>query len=131
MKNFVLAVTPTGSAGSATGANRKGVGQGVLEAVQVKYTGQPSTTDIVLTSILDGVAHTILTLTNKNTNIPFTPVLNLALDAAGVVIVDDAGPPVISGQWWKPVVAGELVITITGATNVERGIIVNCLVNLN
>lgn len=73
-----IPVTTTGSAGSATGSGNADIAlTGLLLGFRVKYNASaPATTDVTITSDLPTgyPAHTLLTVSNNNTDIPYRPI---------------------------------------------------------
>ena len=84
-----IAVTTTGTAGSATGNTTSEILlQGYLLGFRVDYHATaPSSTDVVITSVLPTgqPADTLLTLTDVNTDIPYRPVQRLVYDNTNTV----------------------------------------------
>ena len=74
MPLYTLAITTTGSAGTATGTGViPSLPPCFVEAIKVTYAGAaPATTDVTLAGTL-GMAQTILTLTNVNTTGTYYP----------------------------------------------------------
>jgi hypothetical protein len=60
--------TPVGAAGAGAALKMIGKPKGFVEQVVVNYVSQPSTTDIVLYIVEQGVTVPILTLTSQNTD---------------------------------------------------------------
>lgn len=124
MRVYTLKMETTGAPGAATGSDRRGVPYGILRAVQVLYNGQPATTDVTLTCVLDGVTKTILTLTNKNTNFPLQSVYEAGKDNLGVSVVAGKNAELV-----LPLVGGELVGEVADGDANTDGVKILCLVD--
>ena len=89
IRTYVIDITTTGTAGSATGSGTttRPV-NGHLEAVKVDFTSQAATAD---TTIVDGMGQPILTLTNSNTDAWYYPHPDIH-DPTGSVLNKHTGP---------------------------------------
>jgi len=89
IRTYVINITTTGTAGSATGSGTttRPV-NGHLEAVKVDFTSQAATAD---TTIVDGMGQPILTLTNSNTDAWYYPHPDIH-DPTGSVLNKHTGP---------------------------------------
>lgn len=92
-------VTTTGSNGSATGsATSTQVINGLLVAVYVDYTTQPSTTDVTIATLGKGPApaQTLLTVTDSNTDAWYYPRAALH-STAGAALLYASGGTAVTG----------------------------------
>ncbi len=108
-KRLTFEIDTTGGAGVSAGSNRVGVPNGRLIAVGIAYhASAPATCDFVLTCE-DGVTtRTLLTLTDRNTNLPLQELMNRPMDEVGADLADSLDSP----NYVHPVVAGNIVGTI-------------------
>ncbi len=108
IKRFSIVVNTTGGAGVSAGNTRVGVPNGRLIAVEVDYhASAPGTTDLTLTSEAGGVTRTLLTLTDRNTDLPLQEIMVPAMDEVGTVLGNNDHP-----NHSHPIVQGNLVATI-------------------
>jgi hypothetical protein len=125
MKAFQLNCTPVGGAGVATVVVTQKVPAGQLIGVQVNYTTQPATTDVTIKSTGEGgVQKTLLTLTNRNTDLPMATIGEPMLDSAGATLADTTKNPNIA----LPAVAGSIEVTVAQGDPVANGVIVTLLI---
>lgn len=81
-----VAVTTTGSAGSATGTGYSGSINGLLLGVYLDYNASaPATTDVTISTNVTAHGGTILTVSNNNSD-GFYPVRVQAVDNTGTAI---------------------------------------------
>ena len=93
-----LAVSTTGSAGSATGSGILAVPLSELVAVHFDFhASAPATLDTTLSSSGNPAAQTFLTLTNVNTDAWYFPKLQKH-DNVGAAITGDYADPVVHGN---------------------------------
>ena len=104
LKRKNVAITTTGSAGSATGSGTIAVPNGVarLVAVDVDFGSVPATTDTTITADRG----TVLTITNSNTDKTYYP---------RVPVQTSAGADVVGRAEEAPVVEGTLTISLAQA----------------
>ena len=84
----VFSIPLTGGAGVASGSVAHGVAVAAIRAVQVKYYGQPGTTDVNVIGEGDGVQKTILALSNTSVNLPMTAITEAAIGSTGAPTSD-------------------------------------------
>lgn len=100
--------------GSGDGSGRIGVPFGRLVGVQVNYGGTvPATCDVTLAAVADGVTKTLLTLTDRNTDLALATVHEAGLDNVGAAVAAGKNAELV-----VPVVGGNLTVTVAqgGAT---------------
>jgi len=107
---YSVEVTTTGGAGVAAGAGSVGIPHGKLVGVQVDYKGMPATTDVTLKCKTGGVEKTLLTLTDKNTDIPLQTIHEAGLDSLGVAVAAGKNAELVD-----PVVGGQLTVDVAQA----------------
>lgn len=90
-----VAVTTTGSAGSATGSGTSELINGYLLDVYLDFNGAPATTDVTIAYATRG--GTILVASNGNTDALHQP-LKQASDAAGAAITGVYNPYVLDDK---------------------------------
>ena len=120
-----IKVTTTGDAGEATGSASVGIPGGVcrLLALSVKYaTGAPATTDVTVTCTLP-LAKTLLTLTNRNTDLPLAQITEVEKDVNGA----DRASPATKPQ----LVAGVLTVNVAQCNALVDAVIVTAVVEVS
>jgi len=115
----VIPIELTGGAGASGGTARFGISPCALRAFQIEYLTQPNTCNIVITSELNGLSKTVLTVAAANTNIP--------LAVLGELVIDDTGTPV-AGVYVSPRLSGEIEITVDSGDDADPGVIISLLI---
>jgi hypothetical protein len=108
----------TGDAGAASGSATFGVLACKLQGIQVQYHEQPVTTDVEVTSKLNGLEKLILTLTDNNDDLP--------LQAVGESVLDDLGA--LTSILIPPRLAGEVIVKVSQGDPDPKGVTVILLV---
>jgi hypothetical protein len=126
---MLLKLTPAvvdtaGLAGSATGTAKIGVpgfsGPARLVALGVAYhAAAPATTDVVVSATAP-IAKTLLTLTDRNTDLPLAQVTEASIDGAGADRAD----------YRRPIVAGEIEVTVAQCDPLDGAVTVEAVVEL-
>lgn len=112
-KRVRIEVNTTGADDAATGNERAGVPGGIarLVGLQVDYHADaPAGTDVVITSEVDGMVKTLLTLTDRNADLPMTKVTEPLVDDVGVDVVNTESP-----NLGLPICQGNLVVDVAQA----------------
>lgn len=108
-----MRITTIGADGSATGSASVPVPTpSRLLGIAVNYSGsQPATTDVTVKCVdPTGLTKTLLTITDSNTDLPLSDVVNDPLDNAGAA---ETAAPV------HPLVAGQVTVDVAGANGGE------------
>jgi len=122
MKTISKEITLVGATGvgDAIGSERFGISPCALRAFQIEYVGQGAAApNIVITSELNGLSKTVLTVAAANTNIP--------LAVLGELVIDDTGTPV-AGVYVSPRLSGEIEITVDSGDDADPGVIISLLI---
>lgn len=124
-KRIRIEVNTTGGAGAATGAGRAGVPGGIarLVGLQVDYHADaPAGTDVTITSEVDGDVKTLLTLTDRNADLPMTKITEALLDPVGVAVANTESP-----NLGFPICQGNLVVDVAQADALTPAVTVEAL----
>lgn len=125
IKRVQVVVNTTGGAGVATGDGRVAVPGGVarLVGLQVDYDGAaPATTDVTITAEIPSVVKTLLTLTNRNTDLPMSQVTEALVDDVGVDVVNTESP-----NLGLPICQGNLVVAVAQSDALTSAVTVDAL----
>lgn len=117
-KTFTKVIALTGDPGDASGSASFGTFSCRLQGVQIMYTGQPVTTDVVIKSRLAGQEKLILSLIDRNDDLP--------LQAVGESVLDDLGAP--TSVLISPRLAGEILVEVSQGDADPAGVTVILLV---
>jgi len=104
MRTLTKTIALVGDPGDAAGLTVFGIPPARLHGVQVRYHEQPESTCLAVTSMLNGLAKEILTLTESNHDLP--------LQAVGEAVLDDLGQP--TDVLIPPMVSGAIIVLVTG-----------------
>ena len=124
-KRIQIAANTTGAGGAATGAGRAGVPGGIarLVGLQVDYHADaPAGTDVTITSQIGGVTKTLLTLTDRNADLPMTKITEALLDDVGVAVANTENP-----NLGLPICQGELVVDVAQADALTPAVTVDAV----
>ena len=115
-----IAVSTTGSAGSAAGSTVRALPQSTLVAIYFDFhASAPSTTDTIVSAPGNPAALTILTLTNVNTDGWYYP---------RVQDHDNAGAAVTGSYSEPPIHGGNLDITLAQADALTNAVVATVLI---
>ena len=110
-----LAVSTTGSAGSATGSGILTVPYAELLALYVDYHADaPATTDLTISSPGNPASVTLLTLTNVNNDGWYYP----------KVQQQDSSGSAVSGGYSHPLVHGSLLASLAGCDPLSNAVVI-------
>lgn len=110
MKSYIIPVTTTGAAGSATGTASAAVQAGLLIALEVVYASAPATADVTITEVVAGVTRTLLTKSNNATSFTWRPLV-LGQDNTGANVAAWYIPDVVFGGFLTVTVAQSDAVT--------------------
>lgn len=112
-KRIRIEVNTTGADDAATGAGRAGVPGGIarLVGLQVDYHADvPAGTDVVITSEVDGTVKTLLTLTDRNADLPMQKITEALVTPTGGAVANTENP-----NLGLPICQGSLVVDVAQA----------------
>ena len=117
-------VITTGGAGVATGSASVPIPSGIVRLVSlaVDYDGgAPATTDVTVKCSLP-VEKTVLTLTNRNTDLPLAQVTEAEVDQVGVDRVTPATKPQL--------IMGRLIVDVAQCDALTDAVVVSAVVEI-